>query len=113
MRDIEEIIRDAWSPAMPEGMRERVLQRAREQYVEAARMNSTRRRWILWLAAAAIAFVLMANLIDSARSARLSVVVGLPDVETPTASSPGILEQRRQMERLLALSGGSGFTSSL
>lgn len=103
---IEELLRESWQPEPPDGMRERVLDRARPQ------LNRRRfwfpriaiRRWQLGLAAAALLVVVICGQSDSARVSRLAALENGQVVNTNMlmAQRPLTLGQTRsEVERLL------------
>ena len=99
-RNIEEMLRRSWQPEPPEGMRERVLRRSRQ---EIARRSGKRPIWGFVrpgpvFAAIALAIVLLANVSDYYRQGRLCAMTQCADA----GAIPGdLLRQRRDMEKLL------------
>lgn len=97
-RNIEEMLRRSWQPEPPEGMRERVLRRSRQE------PERGRPTWRFLLrkpvfAALALAVVLAVNVSDHYRQARMSALTHA----TYAKPLPGdLLRQRREMEKLLA-----------
>ncbi len=81
---IEEMLRDSWQPLPPEGMRDRVLRRARRE------APGVRRRFRLFalpwlrpaLAALGVLIVLLTSVSDSARQSRLAQLENGPASET-------------------------------
>lgn len=100
-RRIEETLRELWRPEPPEGMRERVLRRSRQ---ELERRRDSRTVWRFALrksafAALALAVVLAVNVSDHYRQERMSALTQATYAE---ALPGGLLRQRRDMEKLLA-----------
>ena len=99
---IEELLRESWSPKPPEGMRERVLRRSRE---ELRQTRPTRIGWRPIFATIAIVMVLGTGISDHCRQVRLAELM---DGASPTKMSApfdpsSLLKQRQQIESLLAM----------
>ena len=101
---IEEMLRESCSRATPEGMRERVLGRARE---ELARGRAGRRPWILnWkpaLAALAVLIIMSANVSDALRQSRLDAMMDGMSTQMTPVQMESLRSKRRAIEDLLAL----------
>jgi hypothetical protein len=99
-KKIEELLRESWSPRPPDGMRERVLRRSRE---EIARTRPSYLGWRPVFATIAILMVFATGISDHFRQERLS---RLMDGASPKMSAPfdpsSLLKQRQQIESLLA-----------
>jgi len=100
-KKIEKLLRQAWQPTPPEGMRERVLRRSREEF--------RRSRWVKvgWrpiFATIAIVMVLATGISDHYRQVRLA---NLMDGASPRISAPfdpsSLLKQREEIASLLAM----------
>ena len=112
-RRIEEMLRESWSPEPPNGMKQRILQRNRE---ELARQRSRRpafriSRWKPLLASMAILFVILANVSDRAAQSRLAKMMdGRPanSAIAPCAAEGGLFARHRELRRMLALSPHDG-----
>lgn len=100
-KKIEELLRETWSPKPPEGMRERVLRRSRE---ELRQSRPTKLGWRPMFATIAILMVLGTGISDHYRQVRLA---RLMDGASPKMSAPfdpaSLLKQRQQIESLLAV----------
>ena len=104
---IEQLLRDAWSPEPPDGLRGRVLRRAQEETAGARRMYTRLRLspWKLALAGLGLALVVLSNLSDGARDARIAAMVeggrsgGNPLVVRKQDSA----QWAREVDKLLAL----------
>ena len=76
-KHIEDMLRDSWSPEPPEGMRERVLGRARQE-LPARRAGwglLGMSGWKLAFASLCLLTILVSNLADSARQVRLAALM--------------------------------------
>ena len=112
-RRIEKMLRESWSPEPPNGMKQRIIQRNRE---ELARQRSRRpafriSRWKPLLASMAILFVILANVSDRAAQSRLAKMMdGRPanSAITPCAAEGGLFARHRELRRMLALSPRDG-----
>ncbi len=71
---IEETLRKSWSPEPPDGMRERVLRRARREMPRARAGVLGLPRWQAALVAVSLAVVLLSGLSDHARQQRLAAI---------------------------------------
>jgi hypothetical protein len=102
-RHIEETLRKSWSPSTPEGMRERVLRRTRE---ELARGRAGWRPWILnWkpaLAALAVFVIMFANVSDFLRQSRLDAMMDGVSTQMTPVQMESLRSKRRAIEDLLA-----------
>jgi len=98
---IEELLRESWSPKPPDGMRERVLRRSRE---ELRQSRPTKLGWRPIFATIAIVMVLATGISDHYRQVRLA---NLMDGASPRLSAPfdpsGLLKQREEIASLLAM----------
>jgi len=76
-KHIEDMLRDSWSPEPPEGMRERVLGRAREELLarKAGRGLRGINGWKLAFASLALFAILVSNLVEYARQERLAAMM--------------------------------------
>ena len=99
---MEELLRKTWQPEPPEGMRERVLARA---YKKMAKRRGFDFSWMLgWkpaLTALGIVIVLLSNVADDRREARLTAMIGGPGASSPARNSD-YLRMRREMNEMLA-----------
>jgi len=97
---VEELLRESWSPRPPDGMRERVLRRSRE---EIRQTRPTRIGWRPIFATIAIVMVLGTGISDHCRQMRLA---NLMDGASPKMSAPfdpsSLLKQRQEIASLLA-----------
>jgi len=96
-RRIEEMLRRSWQPQPPDGMRERILRRSRQE------LERRRPIWRFALrrpvfAALALAVLLAVNVSDHYRQARISAMTEVGGAKTVPG---GLLRQRRDMEKLL------------
>ena len=98
---IEELLRESWSPKPPEGMRERVLRRSRE---ELRQSRPTKLGWRPVFATIAIVMVLTTSISDHCRQVRLTQLM---DGASPKMSAPFdpsiLLKQRQEIATLLAV----------
>ena len=102
-RRLEELLRDSWSPLPPEGMRERVLRRSREELARRRPRIAWLVGWKPALAAVAVLFVLMMNISDYATSRRIAALTdGVTTKITAPAGPDTMLRQRMEMAELLA-----------
>ena len=116
-RRIEEMLRTSWKPESPDGMRERVLRRARGELANSRRPVLGMSRWKFALASLGLLVILLANISDHARQIRLSATMHGSPLTKMTAShtgKSGLLTWRRQIERSLALAPtGAGLINGL
>ncbi|MCL5103053.1 MAG: hypothetical protein M1133_02910 [Armatimonadetes bacterium] len=103
---IEDMLRRSWRPEPPDGMRDRVLRRAR---AELAKPKPGRvfgmSRWKLALTGIGIAIVIFTNVSDSVRQSHLSAMIsGNTPAATLAKGNGSIFETRREIERMLAQS---------
>ena len=100
-KKIEELLRESWSPKPPEGMRERVLRRSRE---ELRQSRPTKVGWRPVFVTIAILMVLGTGISDHCRQVRMARMM---DGASPKMSTPfdlsSLLKQRKQIESLLAV----------
>ena len=98
---MEELLRQSWQPKPPEGMRERVLRRSREEF---RRSRWAKVGWRPVFATIAILMVLSTGISDHCRQIRLAQLM---DGASPKMSAPfdpsSLLKQRKQIESLLAV----------
>lgn len=105
---IEDMLRECWTPAEPDGMRERVLRRGRE----AMAREGTRRPALLgfgWkpaLALLALLTILVSGVYDNAYQSRISAMAEGPDSGMmPSATCRvDMMSNRYELDRLLAQS---------
>lgn len=71
-RRIEEMLRESWTPTPPDGMRERILRRTREELLS---RRSAPGRWKLALATIGLLVVLVTGVSDHARQTRLTAMM--------------------------------------
>ncbi|MBI3947694.1 MAG: hypothetical protein HY321_17370 [Armatimonadetes bacterium] len=102
---IEEMLRESWRPEPSPGMRERVLRRAGEA-APPARRRRRAGRWQYALACLGILSVALAGASDAARRGRIAAVQGDGGRPVVGVTPERLLEQRREMERLLARATG-------
>lgn len=106
-REIEKLLREAWRPQPPEGMRERVLERARQELRSRHRWFAVRRWEAAW-ALIGVLIVLGAGISDFARQARIAAIVHVSEQSALVAARPVTLgEWRREISRLMD-SGSAG-----
>ena len=100
-KKIEALLTESWSPKPPDGMRERVLRRSRE---ELRQSKPTKVGWRPVFATIAILMVFATGISDHFRQERLA---RLMDGASPKMSAPfdpsSLLKQRQQIESLLAV----------
>ena len=101
-KQIEQLLKEIWSPKPPDGMRERVLRRSREE------LKHARPTWLGWkpaFATVGILMVLASGVSDHCRQVRMA---RLMDGASPKMSAPfdpaGLLKQRQEIESMLAMS---------
>ena len=105
-RRIEELLRDDWQPQPPDGMRERVMNRARGELLR-ERSRPTilgMNRWSAVLAALGIVLIILTNVSDHARHSRIAAMMG-SDTHRMAAPHPDgktLFELRRELDDLLA-----------
>ena len=101
---IEDILRESWSPEPPDGMRERVLRKSRQQV--ARRPSRIRFTWRMALAGLGIAIVVGSNLADRSTQSRMAVMMRqkpMTPCYTVVAQSPVTFGQwRHSMDEFLA-----------
>ena len=96
---IEELLRKSWSPEPPVGMRERVLRRAGRELEHSAPRPAWTARWKLALASLGVLVILVTNVSDFARQARLSAATNGVVSSVTGRSLPW---RKHQIEILLA-----------
>ena len=104
-RRIEDMLRECRTPKPPDGMRERVLRRSRE---ELARQRTNRpllwmSRWKLALASLGILVILATNISDYARQSRLSAMIdgSRPGMSQRVTIEKSLIKKKLEMNRLL------------
>jgi len=103
-RHIEEMLRESWKPEPPEGMRERVLRRARQELARSGRPVIGISRWRFAAASLALLAILLTGLSDAARQSRLSAMMDGASSPKITASYEGSwLGWHRELKKSLAL----------
>jgi len=109
---IEELLRKTWQPEPPEGMRERVLARAYKKMAKRRRFDFT---WMLgWkpaLTALGIAIVLLSNMDDNRREARVTAMVGGSSGLKSLTPNDDYLKMRRELDAVLARAPFAGQSS--
>ncbi len=110
---MEGMLRESWSSEPPDGMRERVLRRARAELSRATRPAIF--QWKPLLATLAIIVVLVTNVSDHCRQSRMTAMMGGESLKITAPLDPAsLLLQRRAVEGLLAqvpTDGGFGNSS--
>ena len=98
----EGMLRESWAPEPPEGMRERVLRRARAELGQPTRPAIF--QWKPLLATLAIIVVLVTNVSDHCRQSRMTAMMdGFSHQRMAAPLDPAsLLLQRRAVEGLLA-----------
>ncbi len=96
---IEELLRKSWPPEPPTGMRERVLGRAAQELKDASPRSALAARWKLALASLGVLVILLTNVSDHARQARLSAAT---NGVAPNATVRSLPWRNRQIDVLLA-----------
>ena len=100
-KQIEELLKESWSPRPSEGMRERVLRRSRE---ELRQSRPTKVGWRPVFATIAIVMIFATGISDHCRQMRLARMM---DGASPKMSAPfdpsSLVKQRKQIESLLAV----------
>jgi len=100
---IEELLRGTWQPEPPEGMRGRVLARAREETARRRRFDfSWTLGWKPALAALGIVIVLLANMDDNRREARVMAMVGGSSDLRALTPNGDYLRMRHELDAVLA-----------
>ena len=98
---VEKILKESWSPNPPDGMRERILRRGREELAPKRRIPWIT-NWKPVLAAAAVLLVILTNFSDYRSQARISALMdGSQQRITVPQGADSLLAQRRRMEELL------------
>ena len=100
-KKVEELLRQSWSPTPPDGMRERILRRSREEF---RRSRWAKVGWRPVFATIAILMVLSTGISDHCRQIRLAQLM---DGASPKMSAPFdpsiLLKQRQEIASLLAV----------
>ena len=100
---IEEMLKESWSPHPPDGMKERILRRSREEISRKRTRIFMVANWKPALATAADLLVILTNVSDHLCQKRISAMT---DGSTPGLMAPlsadSLLAQRRGIEELLA-----------
>ena len=102
---IEEMLKDSWSPNPPDGMKERILRRSREEIARkhASRWTFCIANWKPVMAAIAILLVIITNISDYRCQERISAMMdGSPQRITAPISADSLLARKHRMEELLA-----------
>ena len=109
---MEEMLRESWSPEPPDGMRERVLRRARAELGQPTRPAIF--QWKPLLATLAIVIVLLTNISDQCRQSRMTAMMDSESLKITAPLDPAsLLLQRRAVEGLLAqVPTAGGFRNS-
>jgi hypothetical protein len=105
---IEDLLKKAWGPEPPDGMRERVLRKGREAL---AHKNQEKRglkimTWRFALATLGILVVLLTNTLDYMRHERLTAMMGGSDITFPKITLAQIQEYQREIAGLPAFNFG-------
>jgi len=104
---MEGMLRESWSPEPPDGMRERVLRRARAELGQPTRPAIF--QWKPLLATLAIVIVLLTNISDQCRQSRLAAMTDGFSHQRMTAPQGGYwLQRRKEIEKSLALAPEDG-----
>ena len=100
---IEEILKESWSPHPPDGMKERILRRSREEITHKRTRVFPVANWKPALATAAVLLVILTNVSDHLCQKRISAMTdgSTPGLRYPV-SADSLLAQRRGIEELLA-----------
>ena len=116
-RRIEEMLRESWKPEPPDGMRERVLRRARGELAHSRQPVLGMSRWKFALASLGLLVILLANISDHARQIRLSATMHgspLTKMTAPYTVKGDLLAWRREIQRSLVLAPtGAGLVNGL
>lgn len=100
---IEEMLKENWSPNPPDGMKERILRRSREEIARKHSRVFLVANWKPVLAAVAALLVILTNVSDYRCQTRISAMMNDPSQQIAAPiSADSLLEQRRRMEELLA-----------
>lgn len=115
-RRIEDLLRQSWNPEPPEGMRERVLRRGREEL--------SRKRchwwgmspftWKLVFASVGVVLVVFSFVAEVVRESRIhSLSNGLPPARVICTEHPGnLLERRKSIDYYIVIASlGTGATT--
>ncbi|MEN6356912.1 MAG: hypothetical protein ABFD83_07500 [Armatimonadota bacterium] len=101
-RQIEDMLRKSWQPEPPNGMRERVITKAKLELTKHRQERSlgVMRLWKTALVAAIVLFVIIAWVGDSARQNRIDIAlngasVNSPDLRVAQTWSPEQWERQR------------------
>lgn len=109
-KHVEDMIREQWSSEPPEGMKERVLRRSRQELALRTRRGRLTGllRWKPLLAALAVLSIVGTGLSDHFRQERISAMTGIDPSVRAEWNADAVLEQRREMERFLAQTWDDG-----
>ena len=108
---MEGMLRESWSPEPPDGMRERVLRRARAELGRPTRPAIF--QWKPLLATLAIIVVLVTNVSDHCRQSRMTAMMDSESLKITAPLDPAsLLLQRRAVEGLLAQVPTDGLRNS-
>lgn len=108
-KHIEDILRESWSPEPPDGLRERVLSKGREELLRDR--DPGRQRWFTWrvaLVGAGVAILLVTNLMNISTESQVAQMLQETRSErfTTVAQRPVTLgEWRRSMDEILLSNG--------
>lgn len=109
---IEEMLLESCKPEMPQGMRDRVLRAARQDFAHQRKPRAAL-RWKPLLASIALAIVLLTNIMDQRTQAHLSALTdghSTTDISTPLDLRK--LLQQRRLDTLMAVVPG-GYSINL
>jgi len=100
---IEEILKESWSPHPPDGMKERILRRSREEIAHKRTWVFPVANWKSALTTAAVLVIVFTNVSDYQCQKRIAAMMdGSKSRLTAPLNADSLLAQRREMEELFA-----------
>ena len=115
-KQIEDVLRESWSPEPPDGLRARVLRGSRTELLH--KQARSARPWFTWrmaLTGLGIAVVLVTNISDRVTQSRVAEIANPrpSSASSMVAQGPVTLGQwRRNMDQFLSSDGSLDFNSN-
>lgn len=105
-KHIEDMLKEGWTDTEPDGMRERILKRCREESLRKSRKHSLAFLigWKPALVGLALLIVLVSGIYDSSCQNRIAMMMDMPDTMPAPYAICGIdgINSKFQLDRLLA-----------